>query len=84
MEETEIGTVSHFFNKINVAVIKLSTDVKIGEHLHFRGSNVDFEQNLESMQIEHEKVSKAKSGESIGLKVKDAVREGDKVYRIIE
>jgi len=37
---------------------------------------------VESMQIEHENVKTAKKGQSIGLQVKERVREKDTVYKV--
>jgi hypothetical protein len=33
------------------------------------------------MQIEHKAVTEAKKGDSVGVKVPERVREGDKVYK---
>ncbi|WP_455276571.1 hypothetical protein [[Eubacterium] cellulosolvens] len=81
--EKEIGLVTHFFSKIDVAVIKLKDELNVGDKILFRGSTTNFDQIVESMQIEHESVEKAKAGQSIGLKVKDKVRENDTVYKEI-
>jgi hypothetical protein len=35
------------------------------------------------MQIEHQSVSEAKKGDSVGIKVPEKVRENDKVFKII-
>ena len=84
-EEKLLGKVTHFFNKIGVAVLELTEDsLKVGETLHFKGGERDFEQKVDSMQIEHENVPEAKKGESIGLKVEQAVREGDQVFKVLE
>jgi len=77
----EIGRVTHFFSKINVAVIELKTSLKVGDTIAFKGPNTDFEQVVDSMQIEHENVQQAETGQSIGLKVLQRVRETDKVYK---
>ena len=81
--EKEIGLVTHFFSKIDVAIIKLKDELKVGDKILFRGGTTNFDQIVESMQIEHEGVEKAKTGQSIGLKVKDKVRENDVVYKEI-
>ena len=65
-----------------MAVVKLSDKVKQGDKILIEGATTNFEQALDSMQIEHKEVKEAKKGDSIGLKVKDRVREGDKVYRV--
>ena len=84
-EEKLIGKVTHFFNKISVAVLELTEDsLKVGETLHFKGGDRDFEQKVDSMQIEHKDVPEAKKGESFGLKVDKPVREGDQVFKVLE
>ena len=80
-EVVKIGRVTHFFSKISVAVIELTTPLSIGETIVFKGPNTDFEQVVDSMQIEHENVEKAEAGQSIGLKVTQRVRETDAVYK---
>lgn len=78
----KVGVVSHFFNKINVAVIELSAPLKVGDTIAFRGMTTSFDQNVDSMQIEHDNVDEAKKGDSVGLLVANRVREGDIVYKI--
>jgi len=78
----EIGKATHYFTKIGVGVIELTKALKVGDKIRIKGATTDFEQNIDSMQIEHNNVEKAKKGESIGLKVAEPVRENDKVYKI--
>jgi len=78
----EVGKVTHFFSKINVAVVELSETLSIGDKIAFKGPTTDFEQTIESMQIEHVNVEKAEKGQSIGLKVNERVRENDTVYKV--
>ncbi len=80
-KEKPIGHVTHYYPKIGVAIIKLSTSVSIGDQLHFKGKATDFSEELTSLQIEHESVSSAKKGVSVGVKVSQAAREGDEVFR---
>jgi selenocysteine-specific translation elongation factor len=77
----KIGHVAHFFPKISVAVIALSAPLSVGDTIVIKGPNTDFEQEVASMQIEHVNVSKAGAGQSVGLKVKERVRETDSVYK---
>ena len=78
-----IGEVSHYFNNIGVAVIKLSGGLKAGDTIRIEGGeSTDFTQIVKSMEVEHEKLEKAKKGDSVGLKVKEKVREGYKVYKL--
>lgn len=85
MEEKEIGKVTHYFTHLGVAVVEITNGtLKIGDNIHIKGHTSDFQQKVESMQIEHETVEIAKAGQSIGLKVKEHAREHDIVYKIEE
>lgn len=77
-----VGKVTNYLSKINVAIIELSAPLKAGDKIAIVGATTDFQQTVKSMQIEHEAVESAKSGQAIGLKVKDRVRPGDTVYRL--
>lgn len=77
-----IGKVTHYFSKIGVAVIELSDVLKVGDTIRIIGGETDFEQTVDSMEVEHQKVNEAKAEESVGLKVSQKVREGYKVYKI--
>lgn len=77
----EIGRITHFFSKIGVAVIELKAPLGVGDTIAIKGPNTDFEQVVDSMQIEHKNVQRAEKGQSIGLKVAERVRETDIVYK---
>ena len=78
----EIGKITHYFTNIGVAVVELSDTLKVGDKIKIKGATTDLEQPVDSMQIEHDKVEEAKPGQSIGLKVKNHVREHDVVYKV--
>ncbi len=85
MQEKEIGYVAHYFGKISVAALILTDGpVSVGDTLHFVGHTTDFVSEVDSMQIENKPVTEADTGDSIGLKVTEKVREGDKVYKVLE
>ena len=77
----EVGHITHFFTKISVAVIELKAPLAVGDSIVIKGPTTDFEQVVESMQIEHKDVQRAEAGQSIGLKVVQRVREKDMVYK---
>lgn len=84
MPELEIGRVSDFFAHPSVAGVDLSRPVKLGDTVHIQGHTTDFILKIDSMQIDRVNVSEAKSGDSIGIKVEERVRHGDKVYKIVQ
>jgi len=82
MEELrEVGRVSHFFGRINVAIIEVKDSISVGDQILIKGPTTDIEQTVDSMEIEHEKVKQAEAGQSIGMKVNARVRENDIVYK---
>jgi translation initiation factor IF-2 len=83
MAEEEIGHITHYFHKIGVAVIEITTGtLKVGETIRIKGHTSDFTQTVESLQQEHLSIPEAKKGVSAGMKVKEHVREGDKIYKV--
>ena len=76
----EIGKITHFFDKIGVAVIELVDNLKVGDIINIQGATSNFQQLVDSMQIEHKNVRRAKKGDAIGLKVKEKVRPNDRVF----
>lgn len=82
--EVEIGYITHYFNKINVAVLFLTDELKIGETIHILGHTTDFSQKVTSMQIEHKNVTSVKPGDDFAMKVIEPVRDHDVVYKVFE
>ena len=83
MSEELVGTVTHYFARPQVGIVKLSAAIKLGDTLHVRGRTADFQQEVASMEIEHAHVEAAASGAEVGIKVRERVREGDQVYRVM-
>lgn len=81
VKDKQIGMVSNYFDHVKVAAIKLTSPLKVGDTVEIKGGEVDFEQPIKSMQIQREKVEKAKKGDEIGIKVKKKVRKGYKVFK---
>lgn len=84
MEKKEIGKITHYFTNIGVGVIELSGELNIGDTISLEGATTNFTQKVDSMQVENQNVESAKAGDSIGLKTKERVREGDVVYKVTE
>ena len=84
-EEKLIGKITHYFTNIGVGVIEITeNELKVGDKIHIKGATSDFEQIVDSMQIEHENVEVANKGDAVGLKVEQQVRESDEVFKIAE
>jgi putative protease len=74
-----LGAVTHYFPHVRAAVIKLKKPISVGDTILIKGSTTNFKQRVDSMQIDHVSIQKAKKGDEIGLQVKDRVREHDLV-----
>ena len=84
MSEEMIGAVADFFAHPVVAGIELTGALKTGDKIRIKGHTTDLEMTVDSMQIDNAAVTEAKAGDSIGVKVSDRVRSGDKVYKITD
>ncbi len=78
--EKEIGTITHWFDKIGVAVIKLKAPLAKGDRIKVRHGDEEFEDTVESMQIDHKEVEKAKKGDEAAIKLSKKAREHSVVY----
>jgi hypothetical protein len=77
-----VGTVTHYYAHIKVAIVKFNTKIKAGTELYFKGATTDFKETSKSMQFDHKPVTAAIPKKQIGIKLKKRVREGDLVYKI--
>ena len=82
MAEHPVGTVTHYFGKLQVGIVSLTADITIGDRLRFRGHGADFQQTVASMQVEHAAVETAAAGTEVGIGVDQPVRVGTEVYRV--
>lgn len=80
--EKPVGEITHYYSKIGVGIVKLNDALKLGDKIKIKGHSTEFEQNVDSMQIDHEEVEEAKPGDVIGFKVNDKVREGDELFKV--
>lgn len=82
MDGKKIGTITHYFDKISVGIIKLEDTLKVGDTVRFQGATTDFEQEISEMQHDHESIPEGEKGQEVGVKVDERVREGDEVYLV--
>ncbi len=80
----EIGAVTHYFSRVEAAVIKLTKGpLSIGDTIIIKGHTTDFKEKVGSIQLDHVPITEATIGQEVGLKVKSRVREHDVVYKLI-
>ncbi len=85
MAEDQIGVVVNYYAKLGVAALKVTNGtIKTGDLLKYKGHTTDFTEAVTSMEIEKQPVEQAQAGDLVGVKVKEKVREKDKVYKIVD
>jgi putative protease len=84
-DEVEIGHVTHYFGKAQVAAVELTDgELSVGETIHIVGHTSDFVLEVDSMQIDRVDVDRAVKGQSIGIRVSEHARVGDKVFKVAD
>jgi len=78
-----IGHIRAYYSHKSVASIELTESVCLGNRIYVKGITTDFEQEIESLQIQGKAVEKSLLGILVGLKVKSRCRKNDLVYKLL-
>ena len=81
--ETPVGVVTHYWSHLGVAGVHLDAPLDVGDHVHFVGHTSDFEQDVQSLEVDHQHIYHADPGTDVGVAVVEHVREHDMVYKAI-
>jgi len=83
MPEQLIGTVVHYFKGPSVAVVRVTEgDLAVGDQVRFHGHTTDFTEQIASMEVNHQKVERARPGEEVAIQVTDRTRQHDQVLKV--
>jgi putative protease len=83
MAELRVGKVTHYFDKIGVAVLSIEdSSLSIGDKIKIKTNKGDLEQTVQSMQVDHKEIESAETGDEVGLKVDGKVKPGDEVFKL--
>lgn len=81
--DIQVGVITHYYDKIGVAVVEVKNQpLKVGDVVQITGHDQEFKQAIDSLQIEHKQVSEVPVGETAGMKVDQAVKEGDRLFLV--
>ncbi len=80
-----VGKVVNFFNKLNVAEIKVEThSVSVGDEILVIGPTTGaYESRLQEIRVDLKEVQTAEKGDHCSIPVKETLRRGDKVYLVV-
>ncbi len=85
MSEEQVAVIVKFFAKPSVAALEITKgSIKTGDVLRYKGHTTDFTEEVTTMEMDNQPMEEAKVGDLVGIKVKERVRENDKVYKVEE
>jgi putative protease len=82
MADKEIGKVTHWYDKISVAVVKLTGALKTGDKIKVKHGETEFEDTIPSMQVNHQDVPSGKKGDEVAIKVSGKAKEGSQIFKV--
>lgn len=65
----KIGTITHYYEKIQVGVINLRKELSVGDVIQYETDEEPYEQVVESMEIDRRPVFSGSKGDDIGIKL---------------
>lgn len=80
--EKHVGTVEHYYPKVQAAAVKLDGDLKVGDTIHIQGHSDDYTEKVTSMQLDHAPVAEGHAGQSVGVGVPVKVHEHSEVLKV--
>lgn len=80
--ETEVGKVVHWYDRVSVAVVKLSSSLAVGDRIKVRRGEEEFEDTVSSMQLDHKDISAGKKGQGVAVKLSQKAHEGAAIIKL--
>ena len=80
-----LGKIYHYYPKIKVGLIRLNSGkLKLNDEVYITGKTTGaVKHKINSMEINHKKVSEAKKGDDVGIEL-PICRKGDEVYKVVK
>jgi len=80
MADKQVGTVTHWYDKLGVAVVKVTGKLARGASIKVKKGEEEFEDTVASIQIDHKDVPAAKKGDDAAIKLSQRAKEGAGVF----
>jgi translation initiation factor IF-2 len=83
MPEQLVGTVIHYFKGPSVAIVRVTEgELAVGDRVRFHGHTTEFTEQIASMEVNHQKVARARAGEEVAIQILDRARPHDQVFKV--
>ena len=81
-----VGKINNYFSKLKVAEVKMETqDLSVGDEIKIIGPTTGvYEGHIPEIRVDLKNVDQTIKGEFCSIPVKELVRRGDKVYKVVE
>jgi len=77
-----VGKITNYYKKINVATLKLSSKISLGDEIVVIGNKTGIlNYKINSLQEKYKEIKNANKGQEVGIKI-PLVRKNDQVYKI--
>ena len=81
-KEKKLGEVTHWYDNLNVAVVKLRGVIRRGDKVKIKRGEVEFEEIIESIQLNHEPIEAGEKGQEIAIKLAGQTKDGAEIFLI--
>lgn len=71
-----IGKVSHYYDRIGVAIVELNSPLSVGDTVTFKRGDHMHTQIVTSLQMDHLPLQKGKRGDVVGVQVSTPISDG--------
>jgi len=84
MAERQVGFVAHYFGNVGIAGVMLTEgELSVGDLIHIKGQVSDLTTRVQSIQLNHVAVERARRGDNVGIMVPGHVRDRDRVFKVV-
>lgn len=80
VKNNSIGKITHWYDKIGVAVVKLDKALQVGDKIKIKHGGQEFEETIASMELNHQSVQSGKKGQEIAVKLSQKAGENSEIF----
>ena len=79
-KSSPVGKVTHWYDKISVAVVKLTKGLKVGDSIKVKHGESEFGDEVSSIQLNHEPIKSGKKGDEVAIKLSQKASVGSEIH----
>ena len=79
-KSSPVGKVTHWYDKISVAVVKLTKGLNVGDSIKVKHGESEFGDEVSSIQLNHEPIKSGKKGDEVAIKLSQKASVGSEIH----